>query len=320
MGVYGGLMYYPYLRGKQYELITLKENADLMGNSIVPIIEPVRSSFGALQRAIRSLIDNDCRFILVANPRYGDLQEHQVILYEEIRSAYLSGYENWSIGCIADNRSSEEEIRSIAALHDDLTVIHAGHPSASDLAALLEQIQAPNSHVFIEATPSKRYRRRFTAGNRVLIRDGFESQRRNIDYPDVEHFSELHLTYEDEGVQGFGDFLVVGDDYSTTGGPAYTVAIHITFLDPGEEDDMFIRHFKSDSNTTPADPGGKFAEALNKLVAAVNQTGSMIFRSSAIVEFLDLHARSHFPGLGYVKKLSMQHHIELMDEFLGRDT
>ena len=30
-------------------------------------------------------------------------------------------------------------------------------------------------------------------------------------------------------MDGFGDFLIVGDDYSDTGGPAYAVAIHLTF-------------------------------------------------------------------------------------------
>jgi len=42
-------MYYPYLRGKQFELLLLRENADLLAkNNIHPIIEPVKSDFKAL--------------------------------------------------------------------------------------------------------------------------------------------------------------------------------------------------------------------------------------------------------------------------------
>jgi len=46
-------MYYPYLRGKQYELILLRENAKLMKDaSMVPIIEPVKKNLTSLNKAI----------------------------------------------------------------------------------------------------------------------------------------------------------------------------------------------------------------------------------------------------------------------------
>jgi len=35
----------------------------------------------------------------------------------------------------------------------------------------------------------------------------------------------------------------------------------------------------------------------------------------AVNEFRQLHANGHFPGLGYVKKLSMKHHIETLADF-----
>lgn len=39
-------MYYPYLRGKQFDLLALKEslNRGLLSTKIQPIIEPVRDS------------------------------------------------------------------------------------------------------------------------------------------------------------------------------------------------------------------------------------------------------------------------------------
>jgi hypothetical protein len=57
---------------------------------------------------------------------------------------------------------------------------------------------------------------------------------------------------------------------------------------------------------------GKFAEALSKLVADVKANPNLIYKSNAVTEYFELHSKKHFPGLGYVKKLSMQHHIELM--------
>lgn len=39
-------MYFPYLRGRQYELIALRELLanNKLGNNVIPIIEPVRLS------------------------------------------------------------------------------------------------------------------------------------------------------------------------------------------------------------------------------------------------------------------------------------
>ena len=74
---------------------------------------------------------------------------------------------------------------------------------------------------------------------------------RNRDYEPLEKFSDLHVTFEDEGMDGFGDFLIVGDDFSESGGPAYAIAIHLTFIDPDKEDEMWIHHFLSDRQDTP---------------------------------------------------------------------
>ena len=52
-------MYYPYLRGKQFELILLRENAEFLEkNRIHPIIEPVKSDFTALTRAMEVINEN----------------------------------------------------------------------------------------------------------------------------------------------------------------------------------------------------------------------------------------------------------------------
>jgi hypothetical protein len=37
--------------------------------------------------------------------------------------------------------------------------------------------------------------------------------------------------------------------------------------------------------------------------------------SDAVEEFRWLHEKRHFPGLGYVKKLSMNHHIETLADY-----
>jgi hypothetical protein len=116
-------------------------------------------------------------------------------------------------------------------------------------------------------------------------------------------------------MNGFGDFLMVGDDYSESGGPAYAVAIHLTFIDPAQDDAMYIYHFKSDTQDTPTDPAGKFAEALENMMTVIDDPGSNVLETNAVKEFRQLHEDGHFPGLGSVKKLSMSHHIETLADY-----
>lgn len=118
-------------------------------------------------------------------------------------------------------------------------------------------------------------------------------------------------------MDGFGDFLIVGDEYSEGGGPAYAVAIHLTYINTSDDEMMYIYHFRSTTNDTPTDPAGKFSQALAKLIDKLDSGDSMLDETEAIQEFRDLHARQHFPGLGYVKKLSMKHHIETLAKFLS---
>jgi len=117
---------------------------------------------------------------------------------------------------------------------------------------------------------------------------------------------------------GFGDFLTVGNHFSDTEGPAYTVAVHLTCIDGERDGAMQILRFKSMRQDDPKDPAGKFLEALEKLVDELNCQGCQLFQSPAIEEFVRLHDAGHFPGLGYVKKLSMKHHIETLAEHFHR--
>ena len=192
--------------------------------------------------------------------------------------------------------------------------VHAGFTEAKALKDALGDLLAASKHVFVEPHCGKLYRKHFEGGTRILLRDGF-IPRRNADYPPVESFSELHVTFKDDELDGFGDFLIVGDDYSETGGPAHAVALHLTFIDPAKDNAMYVYHFVSTTQGTPTDPAGKFAEALQKLVNKANTKNSKLLETSALKRFREFHAMGHFPGLGFVKKLSMLHHIETLAEY-----
>jgi len=297
-------MYYPYFRGKQFELITIREMAGLLAEKgFVPVIEPVRESLGGLRKTLTSVSEVGGRAIVIVNPHHGDHQENGSGITGLLQE-YFDGDETISAGILLRNSMTVEDVMACYRQHADHrpVLVHAGFTEPKALAAALADSMPELTNVFIEDHAKLLYRKHFDQSIRILVRDGFKRQR-NADYVEMEEFSDLNVTFGDLGVEGFGDFLMVGDAFTEGGGD--------------KDDVMYIYHFVSDTKDTPTDPAGKFAQALAKLIAKLDSGTSHLLATEAIEEFRTLHANGHFPGLGYVKKLSMRHHIETLAHYLG---
>jgi hypothetical protein len=305
-------MYHPYFRGKQFELITIRETAELMaGAGFVPVIEPVKEALRGLEKTLQTICDAGGRAIVIVNPYHGDHQEDGTGITNLLQNGYV-GNDAISAGILLRGNMSLADATGLYEAHKDHnpTFVHAGFTAQKALAEYLDDELAGSQQVFIEEHANTLYRKPFDGSTRVLVRDGFK-RRKNAEYAKIlfEEFSELHLTYADMNLNGFGDFLIVGDSYSESGGPAYAVAIHLTFIDPDKDEVMYVYHFVSITNDTPTDPAGKFAQALQKLVDTLNTGTSKLLETEAIKEFRELHAKGHFPGLGYVKKCPSSEHL-----------
>lgn len=306
------MSYYPFLRGKQYELICLRENAAQIADSeIIPVIEPVKEVASGVLRAIDALKGAGARFLIVSNPRVG---HHAMELAPEFAREINDAMADYSKGGWAFQLTEEEDLERLEQWLDRNGIhalLHQGLASPRIVAdALARRGVDQSTHIF-GASCSTRYRAAFQAPEKILLIDGFK-KRKNSEYPEVEMFSELPVTYADLGATGFGDYLIVGSEYSEGGGAAYAVAIHLTYADAEDDGVVYVRHFVSDTNNTPTDPAGKFHEAVGKLVSHCRRADCKIPRTRAVAEFEKLYESGHFPGLGYVKKLSMQHHLEVM--------
>ena len=62
-------MYFPYLRGRQFELIALRELLDnnLIGKKIVPIIEPIKPT-STLAKTLNLYTEKHLAYALIMNP------------------------------------------------------------------------------------------------------------------------------------------------------------------------------------------------------------------------------------------------------------
>lgn len=295
-------MYFPILKGKQNELIALRELSTIVDPQFFrPVIEPVRENISPLKRTIKDLAGNGITPLIVINPTLGDYRGG----VDPIISS-LAEEEGDYLPCV--------KIKS----PQDFTAIEIFQKFKGRAAVLLESsvdkalVDIVNHSAYTLVDPGRVSSIALAhLKNKVVYGDSFKKESKNSDYAEDSLFSSLHVEYKHlDDTVGFGDFTILGEDYSESGGPAYVVAVHLSYINRDEYDAMHVRHFSSYDDRTPTNPGGKFMDALGKLVDYVAGNPGKFTRTTGLDEFFALHASKHYPGLGFVKKVSIKHHIE----------
>ncbi|HVG10112.1 MAG TPA: sce7725 family protein [Thermoanaerobaculia bacterium] len=306
-------MYFPYFRGKRYELLAIAEMSPLLlgtSSRVIPTIEPVRSAAQEMS-LLRKLIGLGFPLTLIENPSHGDFKAEpekiQNLLKESRDRRHLVA------GYLVGSKTTLKEVQGFLRRNKDRQVAfyHFGSAVKPDRLSELQSKADVAYNVFLSGKSSVAYRGAFSTGQPIILEDPFGIRDRNEDYPPHEFYSDRHKTFSSDRYGGFGDFLIVGNQFKESGGAALAVAIHYTNLEGDNE--IWIRHFLSDRTTgRGVDPAGKFLEALEKLARFI-QSGENWRLTEGGREFLDLYNRQHYPGLGSAKKTAMKHHLELMN-------
>jgi len=308
-------MYYPFLRARQFELIALRELANERKTQgvITPIFEPVKESNNNLDLAHAAFFKKQQNAYLVVNPLVGktkgDNEDYLSYIQEKGDGIYLPAFHY--------RNNAEYILKSIRDYNlGDCMLICPNDisPDNGDFFNLVqgEQIRAVN----VEDPGRNRALDRFLKGlNKTYIRldDLFEKQVRNSDFLDIDkhRFSEEHLYFKDEGFSGFSDYTVLPSEYTDGGSTPRAVVIHLTYLN--DQNQIWIRHFTSESNDSIANVQGKFAQAAEK---AVNYCRGHNIENSAIKELEDYYDEQHYPGLGVIKKISIKNHLLIVGDYL----
>ena len=309
-------MYYPILRGRQNELLAIKEllNASVLSDKIIPIIEPVKLS-PTLVNTLSAFTEANRDLILIRNPKVGSfnvdaknskntqyLEKLKNILSEKkvLRGVIVDKATSERVTNMRQKGATDEEIVSLCTNPDSIKFHEEAFSGSSDVRTVV-----PYAPAF------RRIRK-----NRILLEDKFNKRNRNQDYMDDpdEFFSNDHIYFEDDGYVGFSDYSIIGEEYSESGFAPYAVAIHIVYFDESQE--LRVRHFVSKDNDDISDPANKFYQAVKQLVEW-NKTQKL--DTIAIKTFEKICEEQSYPGLGVVKKLSLMHHLELIGRFLDGD-
>ena len=315
-------MYYPYLRGKQFELLALREFSNEYKNNskIVPIIEPVKKQVNGLNAAALSMIENGMKFAVILNPSDGDYKH--------------TGVDNdilMSLTALTDDR--DNWIPAYIYKHNGKTLLdHAKQNNLSNLMIIFPSGADVNDEVLMEflskdevayvvsgnLSNNRSARGRLLRLGKALIslEDRFNERPRNADYANEvdEIFSEDFAYYKNDGLAGFADYTPMAKDFIEGGMLPYAIAIHLTYQK--SDDQIFVHHFVSDNNFDQSNIRGKFHEAAVKIAPFFNNNG--LYHTSAVDELIRrAESDDGYPGLGYIKKLSVKNHLELITHILS---
>ena len=319
-------MYFPYLRGRQNELLCLREllDAGKFSSKVIPIIEPVKFSSTLFSTLIK-FIEMGHQVIVIRNPEVGSFRKESGDMIkniekesdekkkEKIRKT-LEGYkEVWN----------NPQIQKAYLVDDDvISMVREKKIDAKDVVMI--NIKKGNYRYYEEygeeiigkytVVPKGGDFEDIIEDDIIILEDSYRKAKRNIDYienPD-ELFSRNHIVYKKRGFVGFSDFSMVGNDFDESGFAPLAIAIHIMYF--GNRDELKIHHFVSESNESISDPARKFEEAMNKLVNWENF--DIIPKTIGLDNLIECYNIGKFPVLGVIKKYSLMHHIQMMGEYL----
>lgn len=318
-------MYYPFLRGKRFELLALRElAADIKDKNIIPIIEPIvipEYEKGDFWRCLKEVVgDNNLKVIVVINPNVGELKNSikEEVLFEFFK-IFDSLDKNGELISIGIHLNFEKDVNIISSIVEKNSIkrsvyfIHSGMLSnAAESVNKITQNAIDVFHLAEEKSNIRAYSSEYNFNSKKIIKltDPFCSglkKNTNSEYENNKNnfFTNNNIYYEDDGYSGYSDYLTIGKEYVESGGIPMVVAIHLTFRK--NDGSIWIRHFASKTMTnTRANIAGKFGEALNYLLDFTKQEN---LTNKAICDFQWCQDNARFPGLGGIKKISIKNHI-----------
>ncbi|MBB4637520.1 sce7725 family protein [Longimicrobium terrae] len=305
-------MYFPVIHSARFDILALAGiGAEIRSSgTVIPVLIPVAKNEDGLRRLLRRYTRSGQPFCFVVNP----ICCRQLMPPDAVNRVMND--------VLAENRVFHPTMMLNAATtraevdvfcerfpEDEMAFFHLDELRD---AAALETVAARGRWHLLE--PQRRaYVRRFAADTRVLIEDPFRKVK-NADYPEDESFSDTYAEFSNDGFAGFGDYQIVGRDYSPGGFTPRAVALHLTYT--ASDGAVRARHFVSDTVTAAPEVPGRFLEVLEELVDWAGEDERDLEFSKAVAEYRALLQAESYPGLGTPKRLGIQHHIELMMSLL----
>lgn len=308
-------MYFPLLRGKQFELVALKEFAEANQGCtwMNPIIEPVRALPVAVVRAANTLSGNGIHYSIILNPERGDfaIESNRFAV-----GAYLELFSELAIKPIpafyADGKGDairriieENGLRNVMLVYED----SFNEERDGDLCQ-----HAGVSYIVCADVDSRSTVRFLSRTGKKIIRldDDFIVRKPNTAYRgiDEDRYTEEPFYYSQDHFYGFSDYCVLPKAFAEGGTTPTAIAIHMTYL--MRQDAIWVRHFVSDEVYDTQNIRQKFGSAVQKVVDFYH---GGVPATDAVDRLIQ--QRGSYPGLGVLKKYTILNHMQLITRILS---
>ena len=314
--------YYPYLRGKQYELLALRAMCEELSieelSKLHPIIEPVKRADcdTPMITALSAMQTKGVAFAYIMNPQSGDFENNTLIFFSEEIKSKLNENRGWMPAFILNGDANylERQVSHIVTENQFEKIILV-LPKNEEVSKWNGLISRNETHTIVccdsDSRSTMRQVRRY---NKDIVRldDCFQAETRNKDFRGKEdqRFNDNVAFYEEDGYAGFGDYTTLPGSFVKGGMLPWVVAIHMTYNK--NEEEVWIHHFLSETNDNGTENiQGKFREAAEQIKRFFEQQYPHDV-TPAINKLHQYVVDGHYPGLGTLKKISIEHHITLM--------
>ncbi|TGD20256.1 sce7725 family protein [Levilactobacillus suantsaiihabitans] len=295
------MIYFPYFRGRQYDLLALKNIAQqhVLPPNIIPIIEPVRD-IRALPQTVAAFVAHGQPLVVIANPTVSDYALTQQKLYD--CRPYATN-PHLIVGHVLTPTTIPEHLTA-APNHRTLLVARQ-----YDELVAADQSGWLTAPTYLLVPPEARIRQLLDRPS-VSLFDHAWVPEHDRSYADIVDgfFSDDWAIAALDGYQGVSDYTIGGAHYSEHGYPARAVTLHLTYF---AGDQLRIHRFVSDDRTDFRHPKEKFFQAVSKLAQWLPKQAVAV-QTPAAQTLAAYHEQHHFPGLGVVKRLSLEHHLQTM--------
>ena len=284
-------MYYPYFRGKQFDLLALKTliEEERLSKKIIPIIEPVKNS--PTLKKFLALTQTKNHFIfIIENPQAGDFLKEEG--YTELQELDMPK------AAIID-----QSLETMALVPELLVVFESSPVLMSDWQVSTSKVLVHEEFRLLQKIQ----------GELILSEDPFTRLPRTSFYLEKkdELFSNTHLTFHKKGFIGFSDFSIDSRIYYDQSYPSPILSLHLVYF---EGENLRIHHFLSEEELPSQKQ--KFMDLMNKITSFGIDKLCGEQPTLGLQLLLENQAQDKFPGMGVMRKAAVMHHMELMSRYL----
>ena len=188
-------MYFPYLRGRQFELIALRELLEkgLINEHIFPIIEPVKLST-TLTKTLTLYKEKNANISVIYNPCVGSLDNEQLTATTE-NTICNTLNQLTSETPILKAYHLSKELPEIESNLSNIILIANNRDTSIQYNNIYSVDFAPKYTLMLDESD---FRRNIRNRSRVLLTDNFIKKNKNAEYNGDEFYTRDHLFYKDE--------------------------------------------------------------------------------------------------------------------------